>query len=69
VDDLLQYKIQTADISTGRISPLGSRQMTGLSTQSKRALLRQRSVQRPGGASLLAYLPETRKRPSRSCSI
>jgi len=68
VNDLLLYGRQTTNISAGRISLLGLSQMTGLSTPSKRALLRQRNVQWPEGASLLAYLPVMRKHLSLSCS-
>lgn len=69
MDDLPLCQSQTINISIGRIFLPGSSQMTGLSTQSKRAQLRQRNVQWPGGASLLAYLLETRKHRSPSCSI
>ena len=68
MDDRLLHECQASNTIAGRTSLLGLSQTTGLSTLSRRPLLRQRNVQWPGGASLLAYLLEMRKRPSLSCS-
>jgi hypothetical protein len=68
VDDRLLHEGQAPNTIAGKTFPPGSNQTTGLSTLSRRPLLRQRNVPWPGDASWLAYLPETRKRLYLSCS-